>query len=147
MPLLSWEKDVIAIGYDLFLDGDLVGEIRNERISNNSYVKIKDQKYFFESIGIGPKSINIIDMIKRVKIGRVKFNALQSKVNITLLDEEYIWKPKNMLRNKWSIYSKNKEPILDAKSFKSDSSSVDDESDLLLNFCGIITLLRLRLNG
>jgi hypothetical protein len=146
MPLLSWKKDVIAIGYDLFIDENLVGEIRNEQFSNNSYVKIKEKKYFFEASGIGSKKLIVIDMVQRNEIGHIKFNALRSKAAITLFDKEYVWKPNNMLHSKWSIYSTTKEPILEGKAYKSDSSFFQDEIDMLLNFCGIITLLRLRLS-
>jgi len=90
MALLSWKKDVIAIGYDLFIDGNLVGEIRNEHLSNNSYVKILKRKYFFESEGFSRKNIIVIDMNSRKKIGKIVFNFWRTKASIALFDKEFI---------------------------------------------------------
>lgn len=95
MALLSWKKDVIAIGYDLFIDGNLVGEIKNERLSSNSYVKVNGRKYFFESEGLRHKVINVIDMKSRKQIGKIVFNFWRTKASIALFDKEFMWKSDN----------------------------------------------------
>ncbi|MFY0683596.1 MAG: hypothetical protein JXR20_03525 [Balneola sp.] len=144
MALLSWKKDVIAIGYDLFLDRKLVGEIRNERLSKNSYIKISGKKYFFETEGLSNKAINIIDMNSRKQIGKIVFNLWRTKASIALFDKDYIWKIDTFFYIKWSIYSKTNIPLITSKLYKGDSYEVNNEVDELLVFCGIVSLLRRR---
>ena len=147
MPLLSWKKDVIAIGYDLFIDGNLVGEIRNERLSSNSYVKVNGRKYFFESEGLSQKTINVIDMNSRKQIGKIVFNFWRTKASIALFDKEFMWKSDNFFYRKWSIHSTASNPLIRSKLYKGDSHEVNNEVDELLLFCGIVTLVRRRNNG
>lgn len=147
MALFSWKKDVIAIGYDLFIDGNLAGEIRNEQFSNNSYVKILKRKYFFESEGLRRKSINVIDMNSRKQIGKIVFNFWRTKASIALFDKEFMWKSDNFFYRKWSIYSTANNPLIRSKLYKGDSYEVNNEVDELLVFCGIVTLVRKRNNG
>ncbi|MEP1150571.1 MAG: hypothetical protein ABJH08_02480 [Balneola sp.] len=144
MALLSWKKDVIGIGYDLFLDRKLVGEIRNERLSKNSYIKISGKKYFFETEGLSNKAINIIDMNSRKQIGEIVFNLWRTKASITLFDKDYIWKSDTFFYRKWSIYSKTNIPLITSKLYKGDSYEVNNEVDELLVFCGVVSLLRRR---
>ena len=146
MALLSWKKDVIAIGYDLLIDGNLVGEIKNERLSNNSYVKVKERKYFFETIGMRHKRINIIDMNRRKEIGQIIFNLWHTKATITLYEKEYEWKSDYMFHRKWSLSSKENDTLIESKLYKGDSHQIKNEVDELLVFCGIVTLVRLRHN-
>lgn len=144
MALLSWKKDVIAIGYDLFIDENLVGEIRNEQLSNNSYVKIAERKYFFESAGMSHKKINIIDMKIRKEIGQIIFNLWRTKATIKLYGKEYEWKSDYMFYRKWSLSSKDNNASIKSKLYKGDTHEVQNEVDELLVFCGIVTLVRLR---
>lgn len=147
MALLSWKKDVIAIGYDLFMDETLVGEIRNEQLSSNSYVKINGKKYFFESEGLSHKTINVIDMNNRKQIGKIVFNFWGTKASIALFDKEFTWKSDNIFYRKWSIYSASNTPVIRSKLYKGDSHEVNNEVDELLLFCGIVALVRRRINS
>lgn len=147
MALLIWKKDVIAISYDLFLDDKLVGEIRNERLSSNSYVKVNGKKYFFESEGLSKKIINVIDMNNRKQIGKIVFNLWRTKASIALFDKEYRWKSDNFFYRKWSIYSKTNIPLIKSKLYKGDSYEINNDVDELLVFCGIVTLVRRRNDG
>ncbi|MEQ9091439.1 MAG: hypothetical protein RIE52_10135 [Balneola sp.] len=147
MALLSWKKDVIAMGYDLFIDGNIVGEIRNERLSSNSYVKVNGRKYFFESEGLSQKTINVIDMNSRKQIGKIVFNFWRNKASIALFDKEFMWKSDNFFYRKWSIYSTANNPLIRSKLYKGDSHKVNNRVEELLLFCGIVTLVRRRNNG
>lgn len=144
MAILSWRKDVIAIGYDLFLDRKLVGEIRNEQLSHNSFIKIGERKYFFETTGMSHKRINVIDMKSRKEIGQIIFNLWRTKATITLYGEEYEWKSNYIFYKKWSLCSKKNNTLIESKLYKGDSQEVKNEVDELLVFCGIVTLVRLR---
>lgn len=144
MALLTWKKDVIAIGYDLFLDDKLIGEIRNERLSSNSFVKFDGKKYFFETEGLSNKTINVIDMNSRKQIGKIVFNLLRTKASIDLFNKEFMWKNDNFIHRKWSIYTKTNDLLIKSKLYKGDSYEVNNDTDKLLVFCGIITLVRRR---
>jgi len=147
MSILSWKKDVIAIGYDLFLDGKLVGEIRNKQLSSNSLIKINGRKYFFEAEGLSNKTINIIDMNSRKQIGKIIFNLWRTKASIGLFNEEYKWESDNFSYKKWNIFSQTNDLLIKSKLYKGDSYEVNNEIDELLVFCGIVTLVIQRQSG
>tara|TARA_R110002124_G_C8951760_1_gene513368 strand:+ start:2881 stop:3189 length:309 start_codon:yes stop_codon:yes gene_type:complete len=96
MLILSWKKDRIVSDYDLFIDGKLVGDIRNKSLSATSYVEYKGRKYFFETEGLSQRKILLVDMQERKIIGEINFSLLDYKAKVSLFDKSYLWKFSNI---------------------------------------------------
>lgn len=144
MPLLSWKKDRLISDYDLFIDGQLVGDIRSKSLSATFYVEFKGKKFFLETEGLSQRKLLVIDMQDRKTIGEIKFSLMGYKANISLLGNSYTWKFNNMFYTKWSIYNESMKPIISSKKFKGDSLTVSTEKEILLTFCGIICAVKAR---
>ncbi len=129
----KWEKRFLSLTYELFLNENKTGELKQEMFGKTVFVKINESNYKFKKKGIFSSEIEIIDLKSKNLIGKIKFNSWTNKAEIFLTEQKFEWKSDSFWGNKWSIREYDKK-LIEYKTSGLSGGNIKStiENDLLL---------------
>ena len=129
----KWKKGIFSSNYELFLNENKTGELKQEMFSETVYGKINESNYKFKKKGILSSEIEITDLKSKNQIGKIKFNSWINKAEISFNEQKFEWKSDSFWGNKWSIRENDKKIIEYKTSGLSDGNIKSTiENDLLI---------------
>ncbi len=135
----KWKKGIFSSTYELFLNENKTGELKQEMFSETVYGKINESNYKFKKKGIFSSEIEITDLKSRNQIGKIKFNSWINKAEIFLKEQKFEWKSDSFWGNKWSIRENDKKMIEYKTSGLSDGNIKSTIENDLLIISGLFT--------
>ncbi|MFV1885500.1 MAG: hypothetical protein ACMZ7B_13505 [Balneola sp.] len=139
---LNWVKDVFSHSYSFFVNGTVVGELKDSSLSGSKKAFLFGTKYVFEPEGVFKKQINIINLSTKAIVGRISFNQFRWRATIYIGENSYLWKWDGYFLRKWGIYKNQKERILSVDKRKEGLILVKEEETPLLLLCGLLIRTR-----
>ena len=119
----------------IYSDGQEVGYIKLKPFSSSAVSKFYGNELIFENKGFFSFQTTIKDANNKEVIGRANsiFTLFKKrKIELTIDDQVYLWKPGGISGSKWAITDSNGETVIDAKLNRSDKLDTDSINNLML---------------
>jgi len=103
--ILFWKKDLFSTKTIVYSKERLIGELKDNIISTQSFGEINGKKYTFKS-NVLNNSILIIDLTKGECVGQIRIDTFSSKATLMVDNKDPLfWKSSGLSISNWQIYS------------------------------------------
>jgi len=134
---LKWKKGFFSNVYQIYSNGQQIGELKDKSFSQVANGVFNGQKYTFKTKGFFKQHTVIIDSIEGKVIGEITYNTWMTKATISVNDKKFNWRYDNLWNTRWRIYDSAGVNIKYAGS--STSGQIESNIDAALLFlCGLL---------
>ncbi|MTI21217.1 hypothetical protein E1176_09315 [Fulvivirga sp. RKSG066] len=133
MIVLSWKKGLFRCVYQLFANGNKIGQLKEKRWSQSAIGVSGGKNILFRVKNSFVQSTDIIDIESGLTIGRIKYNCWWPKAKVEMEGKTYSWSFTNIWTTKWKIADEeNNEVKFSGHSVKGQVYSPITDSKILL---------------
>lgn len=101
---ITWKRNVLSTNYTLFSEGNSIGKLFNNTLSQSGSGTIKGVTYRFQTTGFFIQKTKILND-SNVVVGYIEYNQWMTTARLTLFDNVYYWRFDNLLYKKWSVFN------------------------------------------
>jgi hypothetical protein len=132
--IIHWNKSFFSNTYNLFSKGQLLGQLKENTLSQTATGELNGIKYIFKTKGFLKQHTEIIDAINGNRIGEITYNNWMTKATLFTRDNSSFWRYDNIWNTRWSIFdTKGLEIKYTGSSSKGQIISNTDDALLLLS--------------
>jgi hypothetical protein len=103
-PSLTWTKGVFSSMFQIYSNGELIGNLKDKTFSQSAKGIYNDKEYIFKTNGFFKQSTDIIDCSDNKVIGRIEYSNWMTKAVISINNKTFYWKYDNIWNTKWTIF-------------------------------------------
>jgi hypothetical protein len=103
-PSLTWTKGVFSSMFQIYSNGELIGNLKDKTFSQSAKGIFNDKVYIFKTNGFFKQSTDIIDCSDNKVIGRIEYSNWMTKAVISINNKTVYWKYDNIWNTKWTIF-------------------------------------------
>jgi hypothetical protein len=100
---LNWKKGLFKETYEIYSNGELVGNLKENIWKQIAYGELHGKKFIFKTQGFLKHETQIIDPSSNSNIGKITYNSWMTKATIEYTNKVANWKYDNAWNTKWSI--------------------------------------------
>ncbi len=103
MKNISWKKGFFKCAFNIFSEGQKIGELKPSKLTLSATGKIDQERYRFRVREGMTNRVEIIDMDTQEQVGKIRFGHWLPKATIQFREETYTWKFSNLWETRWKI--------------------------------------------
>lgn len=139
MKKLNWSKDFLGTTTELTESNEKIGVFKSEWFSDNTSLKLKEEKFKFEKQGFFSSDFLIKNIIEKKVVGKIIYHSFKTKATIKIEEKEFVWSQKGFWGTQWILTDSNQTVSTYKSNFLSGGEIESESDDYLLISTGLFT--------
>jgi hypothetical protein len=102
--VIKWNKSFLSSTYNLFSNGEIIGQLKENVFSQTAYGDINGKKYIFRTKGFLKQHTEIIDANDGHHVGEIAYNSWMTKATLMTHNKSSFWRYDNVWNTRWRIF-------------------------------------------